>query len=310
MTQSNFGHQFNVSEISVRGTPQPSSLFNEFDSHGVLLNLPRLPEERNDAYKKRLLDVFARRASSTYIGLLNGITRELGLEFFKPINISIAPGVPADTQPAIEFIENKVFVYSDKATNELELEIDRSVPGNDAYWLVDFVSLLNEQSTTFVASLTAGQEPYTRTDTIINQSSAKIVNGFPLRTTNIQSLPNNKVERNSIVFTDRFSFATEVQTEGEVDRAGRYYVDYENGVIKSFSVPPEGVRVRYVFHEDPFNPVATPVIIRNLQSDLFKEEMFQATISDDGSEALGVPTELGATIINELMSVFPMYWGD
>jgi len=303
-------HQFTVSEISIKGTPRPSSVFNEFDSHGTVLGLPRLPQERNADYKKRLLDVFARRASSAYIGLLNGITRELGLKYFKPITISISPSTPFNLQPSIEFIENKVYVYRDKATQDLELEIDRSTPGSDAYWLTDFVNKINSEATYLTAAIHPSQEPYTRTDTIINQSSAKIVNGLPLSGSNIHVLPNQKIERNSLVFTDTSTFRKEVQTEGEVNKMGRFYVDYENGIIKTFSVPPEGVRVRYIFHEDPFEPIATPVIIRNLQSDLFKEKMFQETISTDGSEALGIPTEFGATIINELMSVFPMYWGE
>ena len=60
----NSGHQFNISEISYRGTPRRRQVFNEFDSYGTLLGLERLPGERNPEYKKRLLDVFARRASS------------------------------------------------------------------------------------------------------------------------------------------------------------------------------------------------------------------------------------------------------
>lgn len=309
-TTDQFGHQVNVSGIAVKGVPRPVPVYNEFDSHGTLLNLPRLPQERNADYKKRLVDVFAHRASSTYIGLLNGITRELGLEYYKPITITLASGLPTSTQPAIEFIENKVLVYRDKPTNDLELELNRATPDDGAYWLQDLVSTLNTQSSYFTAAINTGHEPVSRTDNLINQSSAKLVTNFSLRQSHIQTLGHSNIQRNSVVFTDRSTYRYEVSQESDVNAVGRYYIDHENGTVKSYSVPAEGARVRYIFHLAEFIPIATPVIIRNLQSDHFKEEMFIQTISNDGSEALGVPTELGATIINELMSVFPMYWGE
>lgn len=54
-------------------------VWNFFDEFGLLLHTPRLYKERNLAYKQRLLDVFKRPANSTYQGLLNGLSRDLGL---------------------------------------------------------------------------------------------------------------------------------------------------------------------------------------------------------------------------------------
>lgn len=304
------GHQINVQGVAIMGTPSPSSVYNEFDSFGTMLGLPRLPEERNTAYKKRLLDVFARRASATYVGLLNGISRELGLEYYKPISIEVDASTPSHIQPVIEFLENKVYIWKDKSTNDLELELDRSTPGNNAYWLQDLVETINTESTHFNASINTGQEPVSRSDCIINQSNSKLVISFPLRDSPIQILQHTNIERQSLVFTDTRTFRTEVFNETELTSAGRYYVDYTNGIIKTFSVPNDGARVRYNYHEQSFEPVANPVILRDLQSEIFKEIMFLETNAPDGSTALGVPTELGATIINELMSVFPMYWGN
>ena len=59
---------------------KPHQMFNELDKFGLLLGLDRLSNERNLEYKERLLDVFANRADSTTRGLINGITRELGLK--------------------------------------------------------------------------------------------------------------------------------------------------------------------------------------------------------------------------------------
>jgi hypothetical protein len=59
--------------------PQIYNVWNCFDEFGLLLGLPRIPGEKNRAYKARLLDVYVHPANSTYQGLINGISRELGI---------------------------------------------------------------------------------------------------------------------------------------------------------------------------------------------------------------------------------------
>lgn len=60
-------------------TPDVYNIWNCFDEFGLLLGLPRIPGEKNRAYKARLLDVYTNPANSTYSGLINGISRELGI---------------------------------------------------------------------------------------------------------------------------------------------------------------------------------------------------------------------------------------
>lgn len=302
-------HSLSITGLAYQGVPRAQTVYNEFDSFGAYLGLVRLPEERNADYKKRLLDVFTRRASSTYIGILNGVTRELGLEYYRPITITRNTLGDPTIQPVIEFVENTVFIYSDRASQEIELEINRSNPGNSAYWLEDFIETVNDQSEYFTIALNAGFEGKTRTDCIINQSSAKLLNGFPLKMSHVQALPNGNIEIGSIVFSNRNNLSREVASENLLLRNGDYYVDYINGVIKSYGLPSENTNIRYMYHETTLTPIASPVIIRNLQSEVFKSEMFLETLSKDGTTSLGIPTELGATIINELMSVYPSYWG-
>ena len=57
----------------------PHPVWNFFDEFGLLLSTPRLGYESNEDYKLRLLDVFIHPSNTTKIGLLNGISRELGL---------------------------------------------------------------------------------------------------------------------------------------------------------------------------------------------------------------------------------------
>ena len=60
-------------------TPRIHQIWNSFDELGMLLNVPRLPEEiNNEAYKERILDVFRYPANATKMGILNGIALETG----------------------------------------------------------------------------------------------------------------------------------------------------------------------------------------------------------------------------------------
>lgn len=55
-------------------------IWNVFDEFGMLLGISRLPGERNEAFKNRILDVFKNPGGATKQGLINGISRELGIE--------------------------------------------------------------------------------------------------------------------------------------------------------------------------------------------------------------------------------------
>lgn len=301
------GHSFTINEISYRGVPRRQSVYNEFDSFGSLLGLERLPGERNKAYKKRLLDVFSRRASATYLGLLNGITRELGLDWYKPITVTVAGGHPATQTPAIVFEESRVYIYSDYP-NTVELEINRSDEAADEYLLKHLVDRINTESAVFTVALDTDYQD-TRSDCIINQSSVKEAGTTPLTTSHVQTLGVQNIIPGSVEMSDRVTFFRRVNTLGEVTVAGDYHVDYDNGVITSFQSPPEGSTINFKYNLLPFEPIASPVVLRAIQSDDFQRVMFQQVFDDLGDATSGIPTSLGAEIINELLSVVPMYWG-
>ena len=57
----------------------PHQVWNFFDELGALVSCPRLPEEPNIEYKKRIMDVFTNKAGASKHGLINGIGRELAI---------------------------------------------------------------------------------------------------------------------------------------------------------------------------------------------------------------------------------------
>lgn len=69
--------------------PQAFPMNTPLDDLGNFLDLPRLLNESLVSYKARLLSVYAQRANSTYQGVVNGLTRELGLTQSKGIRINL-----------------------------------------------------------------------------------------------------------------------------------------------------------------------------------------------------------------------------
>jgi hypothetical protein len=308
LSNSSMSHGFQVNEIAVRGVPVSNPINNELDYLGTLIGLERLPEERNDSYKGRLLDVYVSRANSSYTGLVNGITRELGLEFFSPITITLKPGVPSTVYPRIEFVDNSIFLWRDSYTQDLEMKIDRSDPSLPEYRIQGLVNKINT-SLTFQASFTSGQG-FKRSDTIVNQSSSKLVQSQVLTSGTRQYLVNRNLDKGSLVFSDRSTFKSEVASFTLVNAPGKYSVDYTNGVIQSFNIPEANSVIQYSYRVNQFSPKASPVIVRPIHGEEFQRVLFNQVPQPNGSTTSGTPTIIGASIINELLSVVPMFWGE
>jgi hypothetical protein len=301
-------HEFTIAEIAFRGVPVATPVFNELDYHGSLLGLQRLPEERNASYKQRLLDVYVHRANSSYTGLVNGITRELGLQFFTPIQITVATGVNPSWSPRIEFVDNLVYIWKDSFTQELDIVIDRGDPKLPSYFIIGLVAAINTSSV-FDAIVLDSQWNYKRSDSIVNQSSSKLVEAQPLLPSLTNHLGVKFIDKGSVIFSDIDTFRTEVNSVGLVNSFGKYHINYQTGLITSFNFPLDGSIIQHSFRQEIFQPIASPVIIRAIHSAEFQKVMFHQNEQIDGTFTNGTPTDKGASIINELLSVVPMYWG-
>lgn len=89
-------------------------VWNFFDEFGALLSCPRLFGENNHDYKLRILDVFKNPANSTKIGLLNGISRELGIRHHK-----------VWTDPTKDFIiKDKMVIANQIKVNDTVVNLD------------------------------------------------------------------------------------------------------------------------------------------------------------------------------------------
>ena len=312
MPETVLSHQFNISEIvRFSGQPRAKNVFNQFDEHGLLLSLPRIRNEKNDLYKRRILDTFVHIANSTYQGLINGITRELGLTIFEAISVNPkvdGSGLFLAPDPYIRF--NGVFLelYSDFKNDVLEFKLDRYDKGGNLEHLTRLIDKINT-SAFFEAELKPAVDPYTSSMTVFNQSNRDRVDVETLPESTKFTLENDRLVPGTVFFSNRFLFRTRVDTEAEVDSNGKYYIDHPTGTIRVFTPPSTGDTVRYKYIKYPFDAEASPVIIHSINDDNFRIKMFEQVLQDDGTFAHGLPTALGVEIINELYGVFPMYFG-
>lgn len=300
--------QFKVHEIHNVGQPVPHNVFNEFDQHGLLLNLERLHGEGNFDYRQRLVDVNVRKANSTYFGLVYGITRELGLDLFTAIKIQALKtnSVFKATNPVVVFRGPFVDLYSDYNTGIIDRTIDRW-EYTSAYTLAELVTEINKSSY-FEAVLGDTINPYTRSMTILNSSSrASFSESLPLSTQ--IHLKHKDILSGSMEFSSRIVFITEQTTLNNVKNDGDYYINYKDGIIHAFQTPQPGIRVTYDRIINPFTAVASPVIIQDIHSN-FRDKLFIQNKDEFGTAFDGKPTILGTEIINELYSVYPEYWGE
>lgn len=318
-TTVSLGHQFNINTTSVvigaQGTTGGLKYVkgrNQFDELGALMSLPRLQGETNWAYKRRIHDAGTNLANASYRGLVNGITRELGLSLFNALRINPKTdglGNFLATDPYIRFDGVYLKLYSDYANGELDWAIDRFGPGGNYEHLGRLVDFINTTAF-FEANILSGVDRYTRSMTVLNQSNRKTVTFELVPHSTKFKLKNDHLIRGTVFFANRSTFRTEVQTESDVNQPGKYWIDYAKGIISVFTIPTKSDSVRYQHTVFPFTAVASPVILHEVSNDNFRVKMFSNILQDNGLYELGRPTELGVDIINELMSVVPMYWGN
>ena len=127
-TRDNIGHIFTVNRVVIERTPVTHNVIGPLDELGQLVNLARLDGESFKNYKHRVLDTYVHRASATYQGLINGITRELGLLQFDALTISAkssgSTGLPES--PRIVVASNEVILYN-KWSGPSDYEIDKII---------------------------------------------------------------------------------------------------------------------------------------------------------------------------------------
>lgn len=305
--------RFNISSVRVVGAPVPHAPFGSFDRHGLFLGLSRLRSEDNPTYRRRLREVFSRRANSTYRGLVNAITRDLGLEFYYTMWINPKINSAGDfiaPDPYIRFEEAYLYLYSDYQNGVLDAKIDRYEPGGRFELLTRLNDRINLSPYFQSGSYNAFVDMWGRSMCILNQTNREEISLEEVPASTKFRLKHLHICPGTIYFNDRNIFETEVDNSGLVNARGKFHIDYTKGIVTVYSIPSPATTVRYFYTVFPFKAIASPVILNSVASDDFRDKMFSQILQEDGmSYEDGTPTPLGVEIIRELLSVYPMYWG-
>jgi len=298
------GHAFNVTHAGeYTAIPKATTIYNSFDHFGMLIGLQRLPGERNADYRARLLDVYIHRGGAHQDGLINALTRELGLNRREAISISTTA-----TNGRIIVGDTYLQLWEDD-TNYTEYDIySRS---SSVYFIKDLVDAI-DSNTYFSATLLPG------------------VNGgmpsgilLPKDTMTWQALePLKNIKRNKLLYTNIVENSVRFSTEGYkvfhelvygidgIVASGDYYIDYTNNMIYSYDPAPIGTVVSYYYHDFPTKLEISPVNIYEFTSTTFRSKIFEQVLNEEGLYIDGVPTSEAVDYINEIMSVRNMLWGE
>ena len=304
MSQGRSGHAFYVVYLGeVRIVPTAKSINNTFDYMGMLVGLNRLPGERNATYRGRLADVHVNQAGAHYTGLINGITRELGLAQYDAITITSSLDYPR-----IEVGDTYINIWT--STSEYET-IDIYLRDSTVYTLDDLVVAINAISG-YTATLAVGGSEFTPAAQLLVRDSLIWVNDELLSSTHRNLLENKPVTPGSIKFSRQGStiFATRQLTEAAVTEAGDYYVDYTEGLIVSYTLSAIDVTCRYSYSEFPITLRASPVKVMEFNSPTLRENIFYQVLGPDDLTTMdGLPKSEAVDYINELLAAKGMLWG-
>ena len=294
-------------------TPTAHQVFNALDEHGVTLNLPRLKGESNAVYRQRLFDVGIRRANATYRGLVNAITRELGLSQYKAITVEALTDSDGNyllTSPAVEFDGPYCYLIadSDPANYTLLQTIDCMDRAEDEWYLGGLISTINSTGY-FTASLASGVDQWTRSSCIFNQSSLGTVSAEVLDSSSSKvKLANEDLVAGTIAVRSQ-NLRRRVTSTSLLSSAGDYYIDLSAGILHAVEAPSIGSTIRYLYRENPNTFWASPVILHDLQSANFLDKIFDQVLDAAGALQDGTPSVLGTYVLNQLYAKTPVFWG-
>ena len=305
----------------VRKEIQPiriNEIGNSADHFGGLLSLPRLSGETNTEYIARIRDVMSNPANSTYKGLLNGITRDLGLEREPAIRVT-AKASPAGGADKIRFYidEKEAIIYTEWVpitlqesgivpTVEIQTELDDMTIGK----LVDWINTSGNYEaeaigdTSKAAShLAIGDSRFLYKDQIPGQE--------------IMTLRYENIIPDSLAFPPQEELSIELEEGSALTMKGQYYVDYSAGRIFAHTPPPEDVEFTYTVNSKDFLLTWFPVKITSFTSEggqnlFFNQVEREFYTSEITRYVNGLPTNEAYGIMRKILTAgkFPQFWGE
>lgn len=103
-----------------------TALWNVFDEHGLVADVERLPKELNFDYSSRIKDSYRNRGNSSFLGIINGATRELNINKI-PDGISLSINKDSYGNYFTNLVDVEVTSYSIRISAPSFVSEERSV---------------------------------------------------------------------------------------------------------------------------------------------------------------------------------------
>lgn len=101
-----------------------TSLWNVFDEHGLVADIERLPDESNYDFSLRIKDAYRSRGGPSFVGIVNGATRELNLEKI-PDGIKLLLSEDENKNTIASSVSVEVTAYSIRVTSSSFVKEER-----------------------------------------------------------------------------------------------------------------------------------------------------------------------------------------
>jgi len=308
------GFSFYVNTPSeVSGKPTKQSIVNQFDFLGDIVSLKRLQGESNVDYKQRIMDVSVHLGGPTYNGVVNNLTRDLGLLRENAVLIELkldSSGSPIADNPRIDILPQKVILYSDwrpDGTETIDEEIRTYSPDDTGYFLSDLVAAINTSSC-FSATIYSGIRPNLHSSNLITGSSDNIIRKDIMTSNNYNKLVASNIIHDSLSFDENDIFKTEVSVTPT--SSGEYMIDYVNGKVYTYDIPSGQLGVYYHYALFPITIDYTPIRLYSLQDENFTDELFDKYTQASGDEVNALPNTEGSEIYHQLYKEMKVFWGE
>lgn len=280
-----------------------NELAGELEHLGTMVSLRRNPRERSASYINRIMRVRHNQTNSGKESLIGAIDNELGLSQGVGIIISISPTATYSSYELRFMLDNARLRLMYQATPEGEFELEAEA------WLADYTigqlaGWINANSTEFVAQAQPGWEDRTSLDLYQTDSwrhRTEIYNSQE-----VLRISSNAVVPGSVVLSNATLFSREVD-HSSVANYGEWGVDYENGLMKSYSADGSEIVVGLLESRKRVDVIASEVRVFDLsESDdraSFFDQIAATKYSDiEGRYIEGLPNDDGYALLRRVMN--------
>lgn len=278
------------------------------DELGFKFSLKRLKNESLSSYRLRLLEEAKDPSGATQFDYARTVSRQLGflkkplfsIDVIKDVN-----GIPFAANPYIEVLSDKIILYSDYNSNEIDMEIDFTKRG-EGYFIGEVFDTINTSTYFQPENSNVLDYEFLLSKNILFCHNLGYVEREPLLQSRSNKLQNNVI---ADFFADASPlFLAEKNSAAFVNADGDYYIDKLNGVI--FTYNNQYGFCNYTYYKIPFTLYYAPVRFLPFNDPSFFLRSKDVLIDDNGQESKEVLNSYGAEKINSLLKMHPLSWGE